>query len=113
MTLNWDNIELFGYRVATSAIELLALAICLWTVAYVLYRNYWKRDFGVEVHRRLRLTMKVDDQTVAYVPLFWPEVLIQVRLTRYWRHEVRGLLRREEKVCSGLGKVEEGQGSPV
>ncbi len=101
-----SDIVIAGHPV-NSGLLLGVLAFLLaWIVLYLLYKMFWRADFGLPVRRRLLSSgIRVERDQVAYVPMWWSDLQIQRAVSAHWKSSLRstvgaGPSRRVEEPAS-------------
>lgn len=65
-------------------IPLVTAMLCV--LIYILYKVFWRGDYGIPVQRRLMcrsLTVKRDQ--LAIVPFWWSNLQVQRAINQYWK----------------------------
>lgn len=85
-----SDIDIAGHPVNTALLGILLAFLIGWIAAYLIYKVFWRADFGLPVRRRLLCTtMKIQRDRVAFVPLWWSDLQIQRAVSAHWKNSLR------------------------
>jgi hypothetical protein len=97
-----SDIVIAGHPVNATLLSVVLAILLGWIVAYLLYKTFWRSDFGLPVRRRLLCTgLRVQGDQVAFVPLWWSDLQVQRAIGAHWRNSLRSTVaagppRRED-----------------
>jgi hypothetical protein len=85
-----NDIVIAGHPINTTLLSAVLAFLLAWIVLYMLYKMFWRADFGLPVRRRLLCnSMSVQLDQVAFVPLWWSDLQIQRAVTAHWKKSLR------------------------
>jgi hypothetical protein len=88
-----NDVVIAGHPINTTLLSAVLAFLLAWIVLYMLYKMFWRADFGLPVRRRLLCTsMSVQGDQVAFVPLFWSDLQIQRAVTAHWKKSLRSTI---------------------
>lgn len=89
------DIDIAGHAVNPALLGALLAVLLAWIAAYLVYKMFWRADFGLPVRRRLLSTrIRVQRDQVAFVPLWWSDLQIQRAVSAHWKDSLRSTLAR-------------------
>jgi hypothetical protein len=88
-----NDVDIAGHPINTALLSAVLAFLLAWIVLYMLYKMFWRADFGLPVRRRLLCaSMSVEGDQVAFVPLFWSDLQIQRAVTAHWKKSLRSTI---------------------
>ena len=85
-----NDVVIAGHPVNTGLLSFSLAFLLGWIVLYMLYKMFWRADFGLPVRRRLLCSrISVQGDQVAFVPLWWSDLQIQRAVTAHWKSTLR------------------------
>jgi hypothetical protein len=84
------DIDIAGHPVNSTLLGVILAVLLGWIAAYLIYKVFWRADFGLPVRRRLLCTrMQIQRDRVATVPLWWSDLQIQRAVSAHWKNSLR------------------------
>jgi hypothetical protein len=82
---------LIAGHLINAAVLSVALAVLLgWIAAYLIYKTFWRADFGLPVRRRLLCSrLEIERDQAATVPIWWSDLQIQRAVSAHWKNSLR------------------------
>jgi hypothetical protein len=88
-----NDVDIAGHQINTTLLSAVLAFLIGWVVLYMVYKMFWRADFGLPVRRRLlRISMSVQADQEAFVPLFWSDLQIQRAVTAHWKKSLRSTI---------------------
>lgn len=85
-----NDVVIAGHAVNTALLSAVLAILLTWIVVYLIYKMFWRADFGLPVRRRLLCSrMTVQQDQVAFVPLWWSDLQIQRAVSAHWKDSLR------------------------
>jgi hypothetical protein len=85
-----NDVVIAGHPINTALLSAILAFLLGWIVLYMLYKMFWRADFGLPVRRRLLSTrISVQGDQVAFVPLWWSDLQIQRAVSAHWKNTLR------------------------
>ena len=93
--LFFSDIDLAGHPVNTALLGVVLAFLVGWIAAYLIYKIFWRADFGLPVRRRLLCSgLTIQRDQVAFVPLWWSDLQIQRAVSAHWKNSLRSTVSR-------------------
>ena len=97
MTFDWSKLVILGHHVTADDVTFWGLMLAIGLVVYIGNRSIWKRDFGAQRKRELRVWPK-EEEGVILAPAFWPLFFVQWWAIGYWNREVKRIVDRTQSL---------------
>jgi hypothetical protein len=90
-----SDIDIAGHPVNTALLGIVLAFLVGWIAAYLIYKIFWRSDFGLPVRRRLLCSgLTIQRDQVAFVPLWWSDLQIQRAVSAHWKNSLRSTVSR-------------------
>lgn len=91
----FSDIDIAGHPVNTALLGVVLAFLVGWIAAYLIYKIFWRSDFGLPVRRRLLCSgLTIQRDQVAFVPLWWSDLQIQRAVSAHWKNALRSTVSR-------------------
>ena len=90
-----SDIDIAGHTLNGPLLSIVLAFLLGWIALYLIYKVFWRADFGLPVRRRLLCSgLKIQRDRVAFVPIWWSDLQIQRAVSAHWKNSLRSTVAR-------------------